>query len=655
MENSNFIANTVHEIRTPVQTIIGTLELLSDTKLNTEQTEYVRQIKFGADVLLTLVNDILDFSKIHSNNFSLENIPYDVISLTEQTAYLESIEAFNKNIELVTDIDYSIPPLIMGDPTRVKQILLNIIKNAIKFTSDGYIHVELSNKNKDKLLFQITDTGIGIPTEKIDKIFSSYYQADASTSRKYGGTGLGLAICKALIAAMNGEIGVKPNPYGGSIFWFTIPLVPAENPEAKEFELPVPATTHILIVDDSMLSIRSLQNKLNTLGLQYIDFVTNSHEAILSMQYAAKLGNPFDIVFIDMKMPIIDGWHLASEIKNDKLISKAKLYMLVPEGQMGKESKMKLLNWFTGYLYKPVKLEKLDQLLLETNGTMPSTSLLEILQESTPTTTEQSTTSKIASGIKILVAEDHPVNRRLLVTFLKQYGATVFEAENGQIALDCINANKDIKIIFMDIQMPIMSGIEATIELKKQNYTGIIIACTANNNSKAFNEYTKIGINDILVKPFKRDNVKSMIDKWKSVINLPESIEVEIANLDTKLIKIQTSIWDSQDFEDTIGHDKDLGTQILFDYILQTRQLIQKSETFIKNQDFTELRRLGHTLKGSSAAISANTLASIAEKINLLAKQQNTPEIQKYINKFSEEFDIFIQATDKWKKGLIDD
>lgn len=655
MENSNFIANTVHEIRTPVQTIIGTLELLSDTKLNTEQTEYVRQIKFGADVLLTLVNDILDFSKIHSNNFSLENIPYDVISLTEQTAYLESIEAFNKNIELVTDIDYSIPPLVMGDPTRVKQILLNIIKNAIKFTSDGYIHVELSNKNKDKLLFQITDTGIGIPTEKIDKIFSSYYQADASTSRKYGGTGLGLAICKALIAAMNGEIGVKPNPYGGSIFWFTIPLVPAENPEVKEFELPVPATTHILIVDDSMLSIRSLQNKLNTLGLQYIDFVTNSHEAILSMQYAAKLGNPFDIVFIDMKMPIIDGWHLASEIKNDKLISKAKLYMLVPEGQMGKESKMKLLNWFTGYLYKPVKLEKLDQLLLETNGTMPSTSLLEILQESTPTTTEQSTTSKIASGIKILVAEDHPVNRRLLVTFLKQYGATVFEAENGQIALDCINANKDIKIIFMDIQMPIMSGIEATIELKKQNYTGIIIACTANNNSKAFNEYTKIGINDILVKPFKRDNVKSMIDKWKSVINLPESIEVEIANLDTKLIKIQTSIWDSQDFEDTIGHDKDLGTQILFDYILQTRQLIQKSETFIKNQDFTELRRLGHTLKGSSAAISANTLASIAEKINLLAKQQNTPEIQKYINKFSEEFDIFIQATDKWKKGLIDD
>lgn len=655
MENSNFIANTVHEIRTPVQTIIGTLELLSDTKLNTEQTEYVRQIKFGADVLLTLVNDILDFSKIHSNNFSLENIPYDVVSLTEQTAYLESIEAFNKNIELVTDIDYSIPPLVMGDPTRVKQILLNIIKNAIKFTSDGYIHVELSSKHKNKLLFQITDTGIGIPTDKIDKIFSSYYQADTSTSRKYGGTGLGLAICKALIAAMNGEIGVKPNPYGGSIFWFTIPLVPAENPEVKEFELPVPATTHILIVEDSMLSIRSLQNKLNTLGLQYIDFVTNSHEAILSMQYAAKLGNPFDIVFIDMKMPIIDGWHLASEIKNDKLISKAKLYMLVPEGQMGKESKMKLLNWFTGYLYKPVKLEKLDQLLLETNGTMPSTSLLEILQESTPTTTEQSATSKIASGIKILVAEDHPVNRRLLVTFLKQYGATVFEAENGQIALDCINANKDIKIIFMDIQMPIMSGIEATIELKKQNYTGIIIACTANNNSKAFNEYTKIGINDILVKPFKRDNVKSMIDKWKSVINLPESIEVEIANLDTKLIKIQTSIWDSQDFEDTIGHDKDLGTQILFDYILQTRQLIQKSETFIKNQDFTELRRLGHTLKGSSAAISANTLASIAEKINLLAKQQNTPEIQKYINKFSEEFDIFIQATDKWKKGLIDD
>lgn len=653
MENSNFIANTVHEIRTPVQTIIGTLELLSDTNLNTEQTEYVRQIKFGADVLLTLVNDILDFSKIHSNNFNLENIPYDVITLTEQTAYLESIEAFNKNIDIVTDIDYTIPPLVMGDPTRVKQILLNIIKNAIKFTSQGYIHVELLNNNNNELLFQITDTGIGIPSQKMEKIFSSFYQADASTSRKYGGTGLGLAICKALVTAMNGKIGVKPNPYGGSIFWFSIPLIPAEKLEVKQYELPVPATTHILIVDDSMLSIRSLQKKLNVLGLQYIEFVTDSQEAILSMQYASKLGNPFDIVFIDMKMPIIDGWHLASEIKNDETISKAKLYMLVPEGQMGKDSKMKLLNWFTGYLYKPVRLEKLDQLLLETNGSMPSASLLEILKESTPTQKETSPDSSVANGLKILVAEDHPVNRRLLVTFLTQFGAKVFEAEDGKMAIDCINKHKDIKIIFMDIQMPIMSGIEATIELKKQNFAGIIIACTANNNTKDFNEYIKIGINDILVKPFKRDNVKSMLDKWKTVINLPEAIE--IVNLDSKVSQLQSSIWDAQDFEDTIGHDKDLGTQILFDYVLQTKQLIENSEKLIQNKDFTELRRTGHTLKGSSAAISAKSLASIAEKINLSAKQQDIENLQIYIDKFNKEFDLFILATDKWKKGLIDD
>lgn len=653
MENSNFIANTVHEIRTPVQTIIGTLELLSDTNLNTEQTEYVRQIKFGADVLLTLVNDILDFSKIHSNNFNLENIPYDVITLTEQTAYLESIEAFNKNIDIVTDVDYTIPPLVMGDPTRVKQILLNIIKNAIKFTSQGYIHVELSNKNNNELLFEITDTGIGIPSQKMEKIFSSFYQADASTSRKYGGTGLGLAICKALVTAMNGKIGVKSNPYGGSIFWFSIPLIPAEKLEIKQYELPVPATTHILIVDDSMLSIRSLQKKLNALGLQYIEFVTDSQEAILSMQYASKLGNPFDIVFIDMKMPIIDGWHLASEIKNDETISKAKLYMLVPEGQMGKDSKMKLLNWFTGYLYKPVRLEKLDQLLLETNGSMPSTSLLEILKESTPTQKETSIDSSVANGIKILVAEDHPVNRRLLVTFLTQFGAKVYEAENGKEAIDCINEHKDIKIIFMDIQMPIMSGIEASIELKKQNFAGIIIACTANNNTKDFNEYIKIGINDILVKPFKRDNVKSMLDKWKTVINLPEAIE--IANLDSKVSQLQSSIWDAQDFEDTIGHDKDLGTQILFDYVLQTKQLIENSEKLIQNKDFTELRRTGHTLKGSSAAISAKSLASIAEKINLAAKEEDIENLKLYINNFNKEFDLFILATDKWKKGLIDD
>ena len=317
--NELFIANAVHEIRTPVQTVIGTLDLLSDTRLNKEQIEYVRQIRYGADVLLALVNDILDFSKLKSHKLLIENIPYNVKTLTENVAHIIGIEAYNKEIEVVTDIDYSnIPDTVSGDPTRIQQILLNLLKNAVKFTNCGYIHLELTRQNED-LLFQVTDSGIGVSEDKMDSLFKSYYQGDSSFTRKYGGSGLGLAICKLLVKKMNGSIGVKKNPYGGSIFWFTVPLkteISENSLIPASYVPPVPATTKILIVDDSNLVRKSLAHQLNSIGLQNIQTSSNGEEAFLKMQYAEQLGNPFEIVFIDMIMPVVEGWHLASKIKN---------------------------------------------------------------------------------------------------------------------------------------------------------------------------------------------------------------------------------------------------------------------------------------------------------------------------------------------------
>src|SRR5574344_483314 len=269
--SSRFLASTLHEIRTPIQTIIGTIELLGDTSLDKEQTEYVRQIEFSANVLLQLANDILDFTKIRSQEFKLECIPYDVGSLTEQVIDLISIEAFNRGLEIITDIDYSIPQEVMGDPTRVQQIILNLVKNAVKFTSKGYVLVRLTRKDNN-MLFEIIDSGIGIAEDKQKMIFTDFYQVDASTTRKYGGTGLGLSICKNLVAVMNGKIGVKSNPHGGSIFWFTIPLEPAVTiSEEKQQPLVVPAKTRILIVDNNALAIQSLVRKLNGLGITSID------------------------------------------------------------------------------------------------------------------------------------------------------------------------------------------------------------------------------------------------------------------------------------------------------------------------------------------------------------------------------------------------
>ena len=647
--NELFLANAVHEIRTPVQTIIGTLDLLSDTQMNTEQTEYVRQIRFGAEVLLALVNDILDFSKIKSHKMLLENVPYDIKDLVENVVHLISIEAFNKKLEIVTDIDYSLPEMIMGDPTRVQQILINLLKNAVKFTNQGYIHTELK-KDGDFLLIKITDSGIGVSKDKENNLFESFDQGDPSISRKYGGTGLGLPICKGLVSKMNGSIGFTPNPYGGSCFWVKIPLSAADDSKKNQYVLPVPATTKILIVDDSILAAKSLENKLKTIGLQNIQISQNGDDAYLKLQYAEQIDNPYDIVFIDKIMPVVEGWHLASNIKNNPKIKKTKLYMLVPEGQVGRDAKMKLLDWFAGYLYKPVRLEKLDQLLIETNGSDSSIKLFEeinsINKNSENTTKKQTELPQIAEGMKILVTDDHPVNRKILVEFLKKFGAAVYEAENGEAAIKMIREHSEIQVVFMDIQMPVLSGIETTKILRKENFSGLIIACTANNDPENFKEYQRIGMNDILVKPFKRKNIENMLDKWSTVINLPSASQIASVNSDMML---NNELWNSADFEDTIGNDVDLGKQILLDYIDQTKGFIVTAYDLLDNKDFEELHRVSHTLKGSSAAISANKLVHISTLMSQATKSKNADEFRKNLEDFEEYFDLFILATTKWK------
>lgn len=643
--NELFIANAVHEIRTPVQTVIGTLDLLSDTRLNKEQIEYVRQIRYGADVLLALVNDILDFSKLKSHKLLIENIPYNVKTLTENVAHIIGIEAYNKEIEVVTDIDYSnIPDTVSGDPTRIQQILLNLLKNAVKFTNCGYIHLELTRQNED-LLFQVTDSGIGVSEDKMDSLFKSYYQGDSSFTRKYGGSGLGLAICKLLVKKMNGSIGVKKNPYGGSIFWFTVPLkteISENSLIPASYVPPVPATTKILIVDDSNLVRKSLAHQLNSIGLQNIQTSSNGEEAFLKMQYVEQLGNPFEIVFIDMIMPVVEGWHLASKIKNSPLLEKTKLYMLVPEGQMGREAKMKLLDWFAGYLYKPIRREKLDALLIDTNGEIPSAKMLDVIEENKNLDKK----NELIKGIKILVAEDHHVNREILVKFLKKFGATIFQAENGMQALNLISKNPEIQIIFMDIQMPVLNGTEATRILRQKKYTGIIIACTANNDSSTFEKYKDIGINDILVKPFKREKVLELLDKWNIIIGLSKA--TEIFTTEQKKTIANDELWDIQDFEDTIGSDWDLGNQIILDYIDQTGEFLISGKKFIETRNFGELHRVSHTLKGSSAAISANKLANIAAKMNQAAIEKKSDEALLKLLEFEESFNLFLLKTNKW-------
>ena len=653
---TQFLATAVHEIRTPIQTIIGTLELLKETNLDKEQTEYIRQLQFSADILLSLSNDVLDISKIQSGKFDIENIPFATIKHFEQITDLVCIEAHNKNIEILSEINYEIPPVLISDPTRIQQILVNLIKNAVKFTKEGHVKliVDFNNEN-NTFIFKIEDTGIGIPKENQNKVFGEYYQVDKSTTRNYGGTGLGLTICKKLTELMNGSIKVETNSYQGTTFTVTIPYKIPENENISQHNIlhinvankDLQKDIKILIVDDYKEAINNIKNKLKFLGFTNIHTANSGYSALEQLNIASESKEPFDFVFIDMKMPVMDGWRLASEINNNKKINGVKLFLLTPEENMGKEAKMKILGWFNGYLYKPIKIQNLIELITKEEELVD----LEVVEE------DNNSSSK---NLKILVAEDHPVNRKLLVTFLNYFSTEVFEAENGKQAIDILKQNLDFDIIFMDIQMPFINGIEATKEIRKLAYDGIIIACTANTDTQDFEEYQKAGMNDILIKPFKRQDIKSMIDKWDSVINIT-STENKRRKKYSFVEKIEftestvSELWDKLDFLDTVSDDIELAQKLIDEYIAQTRILLIQAKDSLYHNNFEELAKIAHTLKGSSSTISAKSLYSTAYQMEMYSKEKNTTQVVNSISKFSALFSRFINEAKSQKEDWQND
>ncbi len=650
-EASRYLASTLHEIRTPIQTIIGTVELLQETNMDKEQREYIRQIQFSADVLLDLANNILDFSKIRSSNFKLESVPFNITELTEQVVDLISIEAFNRGLEVITDIDFSIPQFVTGDPVRVQQIILNLLKNAVKFTNQGYIHIELQ-KEKNMLFFKVTDTGIGINDEQKAKLFTNYYQGDISTYRRFGGTGLGLSISKNLVTIMKGKIGVESNPEGGSVFWFKLPL--SESDISGGLNSTVPALNipdhKILIVDDSPMAASSLITILRGAGLKNIISTNKPDTAIKLIEDAEKNNNPFTIAFIDMIMSGLDGWHLASEIHNNSTVKQPpELYLLVPEGQMRSEAKMKMLDWFKGYLYKPFKREKVFELLNSAFvNDEEELEELELANDDTLLNLEQNDDSMVAKGKKILIAEDHPVNRKLLETFVRKYGADVYLAEDGQQAVDAVKSTPEMDLIFMDIQMPVKNGIEATSEIRRDGFNGIIIACTANNDQNDFDYYKTIGINDIIVKPFKSQTIKQVLENWAAIMELPAL--TSITTLESDSVN-KGSAWDKEDFLDTTGGDRELSLNIIETYISQTDVFLEEADKAVKTQNFEELRKLGHSLCGSSGTVSAKKLSEYGNRLNLAAKNMDISSCQFNLAEFRHEYNQFKKLTSQYIKA----
>jgi CheY-like chemotaxis protein/HPt (histidine-containing phosphotransfer) domain-containing protein len=532
---SRFLANISHEIRTPIQTIIGMTELLEDTSLDREQAEYSRQVKFSAEVLLSLVNDILDYSKIEAGKMELEHTGFDLAGAVEQTVEMITLEAHKKGLEITVDIDAAADIVIMGDPGKFRQILINLVKNAVKFTKEGSVAVtvRLARKDdRDMISVAVADTGIGVSEEVRDRLFTTFMQADASNTRRFGGTGLGLAISRNLVELMGGRIEMVPNQGGGSVFRFAVPLERAERQKPSPARPEQDGNLPILVTDDNAAARNIVVSYLKDLGYSKVESAASGEEALAMMRAAALRGEPFALAFLDMIMPVMDGWRLAAEIHNDEGINKAALILMVPHGLMGKDTKMTLLKWFKAYINKPIRKSNLAGTV---NGVLASgkdaegLQELEVLPEERPdeketgeetgertgggNNHEAEKTAPASGKILILIAEDHPVNQKLFAIIADKLGYSPVLACDGLEAFEKALAHP-VSIVFMDIQMPGMNGYEATAKLREAGFGKPIIAVTASALKDEWEYCRQAGMNDILLKPARRPDIQAMLEKW---------------------------------------------------------------------------------------------------------------------------------------------
>ncbi|MHC1726129.1 MAG: response regulator [Syntrophobacteraceae bacterium] len=638
---SQFLANMSHEVRTPMNGVLGMAELLLDTQLTDKQRNLTETVVHSGEALLRVLNDILDFSKIEAGRLELDCLEFNLWDTVEESTGLFADHAQRKGVELACNIHGDVPVMVEGDPIRLRQVLTNLLGNAVKFTATGEVVVEVkvasleADGNTALIDFTVADTGIGIPASAQRNIFEAFAQADGSMSRRYGGTGLGLSICRQLCEMMGGFIQVDSTPGKGSVFRFRVRL---EKLQASALSTPVLPTSlrdlHVLIVDDNDTNRLILLQQVKSLQM-YGETAEDGSRALEMIRQARMRGDPFDLAILDLMMPGMNGFELARRIKDDPFLADVKLVMLTSVGEFGDLEQARKTG-IAAFLTKPVRRSQLHDSLLAACAPKPD----EIGLPSGAVSPRFEEVARALSG-SILLAEDNLVNQDVAKSMLAALGLSVDVVSTGRQALDAL-ANKSYGLVLMDCQMPEMDGYEATRQIREMERTASaagkggfhlpIIAITAHAMEGDRQSCLNAGMDDYLSKPFNRSQLKEIMQRWLPVNNClrnqtgqpmsptaskhPTAAtgQQETAMASPPHVSIDKKAWDTVRSYGIEGTE-DLLIKVLAKYVHESQRMIENLRRAVEREDYVLASKIAHTLKSSSAMLGAPSLVWMLKRM----------------------------------------